>query len=513
MAPVQPRNPFTGLLVRAAFSLFALSALLAAPAAAVAEDLRIEQVTIISPQHAAPVKNATVTVHDERIVSITTGSDMPAQVAGARILDGRGLYLAPGLIDSHVHLVLIPGMTPQQEQAHPAIAHAAREQIPRSYLYFGYTTLIDLVSTPEWMQQWEAHSLRPDTYFCGAAPVLDGYPMNSLPKPERYREMPYFLLEAYPGSAVPPGIDAAAHTPEAVVRRIKAAGARCVKTFFERGFGGAHDLPLPKLTTIRALVRAAHAAHLPVLMHANSSEAQRFAVAAGVDIIAHGLWNWDEPLRVTTLTPAVEKILDDVIAAKMGWQPTIQVLDGLRGLFDPGVLSDPLLAQVLPASLIEWYRTPEGQWFHDQTDRTMVTAAKGPRAHAEQARQIFGALITRDESAVRYMAQHGGRILFGTDTPSAPTYANAPGLNGWLEMHRLAEAGMTPAQIFRAATIVNAEALGLSEVGTIAVGKRANLLLLRADPSQTIEAYDDIADIILHGRVIDRITLRADRLQ
>ena len=499
--------------MRTALILLALTPVVAASSVA-AQDLRIEQVTIISPDHAGAVKNATVTVHDERIASITTSTDKAAEIPATRIVDGRGLYLAPGLIDSHVHLVLIPGMTPEQERAHPAIARAAREQIPRSYLYFGYTTLVDLVSTPEWMHEWEAHTTRPDTYFCGAAPVQDGYPMNSIAKPERYRLMPYFLVESDAKSAAPPGIDATAHTPEAVVKRIKAAGAICVKTFFERGFGGAHDLPLPQLATVRALVRAAHAAHLPVLMHANSSEAQRFAVAAGVDIIAHGLWNWDEPLPVLTPTPAVQKILDDAIAAKMGWQPTVQVLGGLRGLFDPTVLSDPLLAQVLPASLIDWYRSAEGQWFRDQTDRTMsVAAAPGTHARSEQARQIFGALITRDENAVRYIAGHGGRILFGTDTPSAPTYANAPGLNGWLEMHRLAEAGMTPAQIFRAATVVNADALGLADIGTIAVGKRANLLLLRADPSQTIEAYDDIATIILRGRVIDRVALRADRLQ
>lgn len=67
------------------------------------------------------------------------------------------------------------------------------------------------------------------------------------------------------------------------------------------------------------------------------------------------------------------------------------------------------------------------------------------------------------------------------------------GLNGWEEMHRLVDAGLTPGQIFRAATIVNAEALGLDrEIGTVQPGKRANLLLLRKDPAHTIEAYDEI---------------------
>ena len=71
---------------------------------------------------------------------------------------------------------------------------------------------------------------------------------------------------------------------------------------------------------------------------------------------------------------------------------------------------------------------------------------------------------------------------------------------------------MTPLQIFRAATIVNAEALGLDrEVGTVRSGKRANLLLLRKDPTVTIDAYQDIVKVILRGRVIDRAELAADR--
>jgi imidazolonepropionase-like amidohydrolase len=110
------------------------------------------------------------------------------------------------------------------------------------------------------------------------------------------------------------------------------------------------------------------------------------------------------------------------------------------------------------------------------------------------------------------MAQHHARLLFGTDTPSSPTYANPPGLNAWLEMRHLADAGMTPAQIFQAATLSNARALKLDrEIGTVQVGKRANPLLVRADPRRTIEAYQEIAKVILDGRVLDPSMLAASR--
>jgi imidazolonepropionase-like amidohydrolase len=317
--------------------------------------------------------------------------------------------------------------------------------------------------------------------------------------------MPYFLVEPDNEAGLPPGVEAADHSPEAVVKRMKVDGAICVKTHFERGFGADRNLPVPKLATIRALVRAAHAAGMPVLLHANSSEAQTFGLEAGVDVFAHGLWNWSEPRATTEITPAVKKILDGVINGKRGWQPTIQVLYGERDMFNDSFLSEPMLARAMPRSVIEWYGTSEGQWFHDLLAKAMHLQ------QGEKPPDVDGSGIARVSNCVSYLAQHNARLLFGSDTPSDATYANPPGLNGWLEMHRLADAGMTPAQLFRAATLSNAEALGLSrEVGTVQVGKRANLLLLREDPTRNIDAYDSVEKVILHGRVLDPAELAAN---
>jgi len=276
------------------------------------------------------------------------------------------------------------------------------------------------------------------------------------------------------------------------------------------------EMPAPRLDTIRALVKAAHVVHMPVFIHANGTDAQEFAVQAGADIIAHGLWHWNREPQSTDLTARARTILVSVLAANMGWQPTMQVLYGERDLFDPSYLSDPMLTRVLPAIALEWYASPEGQWFHDILAPIVLP---GPLLESHDrsaqwnfARSAFEAPIARNANATGYMAAHQARILFGTDTPSAPTYANPPGLNGWIEMRRLTEAGLTPAQVFRAATLSNATALGLSrEIGTVQPGMRANLLLLRMDPTQTIQAYDEIVKVILHGRVLDRAELAAKR--
>jgi imidazolonepropionase-like amidohydrolase len=501
----QGRRSGFGVLLRAA----ALGALLPTATLAAAE-LRIEHATVVSAGRAART-DAEVIVRDGRIVALARAPrKSPPLAHGTQVLDATGLYLAPGLIDSHVHLGGIPGMSDEQEQAHPDIARAAREQFPKSYLAFGFTTLIDLISTREGMARWKSHDPVPDTYFCGGAPLIDGYPLNYIPRAVRYSALPYMIVEPGTKTPLPPQVEAAAHTPQAVVTRMQADGAICVKTFFERGFGDAHDLPVPQPETIRALVRAAHAAGLPVLMHANSAEAQSFALDGGVDIIAHGLWNTTDTAPEGELTPAMHKVLDRVIASGTGWQATTQVMYGLRELFGPEFLADPRLPRAVPRSLIDWYGTREGQWFHD----TVVASAPGsdPRAQDAKMRENFGDPIGRVTAAVGYLAKHGARILFGTDTPSAPTYANPPGLNGWLEMQHLNAAGMSAAQIFEAATLANARAFKLDhEIGTVEPGKRANLLLLRADPRVTIAGYEHIVKVILGGRVLDPATLAAER--
>src|SRR5262249_7936655 len=147
-----------GLLPLAALSALWIGSAL--DAQALAQELLIEHATVVSPQSANELQNATVTVHEGRISAVSSaapGKRAALQRAGVQVLDGRRLYLVPGLIDSHVHLSSIPGMTDEQELAHPDIARTARAQIPSSYLYFGFTTLIDLISAPEAMTRWKTH--------------------------------------------------------------------------------------------------------------------------------------------------------------------------------------------------------------------------------------------------------------------------------------------------------------------------------------------------------------------
>ena len=125
--------------------------------------------------------------------------------------------------------------------------------------------------------------------------------------------------------------------------------------------------------------------------------------------------------------------------------------------------------------------------------------------------QIDRGPIRRVRQVVAYLASKNANFLFGTDTPSAPTYGNLPGLNGYLEMQQLKDAGMSLAQIFRAATINNAREFKLdSQLGTIEPGKIANLVLLKQSPLESITGYDSISAVIVHGKLVQRETLKAD---
>ncbi len=468
-------------------------------------DLLIRDVVILSPHDLKRRPATDVLIRGGLIDAIGPSAETQAAESTAG-LDGAGRFLIPGLIDGHTHLNEVPGMTFNHEQKYPGVAADARRQIPRSYLYHGFTTVIDLNAHPDVIAQWNSQAIGPRAYFCGAAPVFDGYPTSYIPKPVRYKIMPYFLYDEARSADFPDGFEPRLHTPEAVVERIHAGGGICVKTHHERGFRGRGDLPVPAVDLVRQLVAAAHAKELPVLLHANSESAQSFGVAAGVDAFAHGMWTWNDR-AATEMSPAIESIVDATLARDIAVQPTIQVLYGEQDIHNPAYLDDARLTHVLPSSLLDWYRTDDGQWWR----RRMLEVPIVARLVDEGLwMELDAPPIARVSAVLRYFADRDGRLLFGSDTPSDPTFANPPGLNGRFEMDRWIEAGVSLPTLFRAATIDNAKFFGLdSEIGSIEVGKRADLLLLGKSPLDDVSAYDTIEYVILAGAAFERSSFSA----
>jgi len=391
-------------------------------------DVWIQDVTLISAERAMPLPHAHVVVRGGKIAA--AGIDLPgAAEPGVTVIKGTGKYLVPGLIDGHVHLAQVPGMTPEQEAAMPEAVEAYDRQLPRSYLYFGFTAVVDLnvVDRPR-LERLRAADVGPAIFDCGnALAIANGYGMAGLPPAVRFELYPNFLYDSRQAKSIPKKYAPEDHSPEAAVGRVAAGGGVCVKTFYEPGFDPrVGKLPVPTVELIRQVREASHQRKLPLLLHANSLEAHRFAVEVKPDAVVHGMWNWGQAnTGGAELPTAVRDVLDQERLAGIGMMPTSRVISGLGDLFSPAFLDDRHLTRVLPAQILSWYRSKDGQWFV----REMVQGMGG--LSAERARGVLVGIQTLGLRASVLFAREGGRILFGSDTPSAPTYANPPGYNGY----------------------------------------------------------------------------------
>jgi hypothetical protein len=385
----------------------------------------------------------------------------------------------------------------------PKLVEAYERQLPRSYLYFGFTTVIDLnVVDRKRVDRIRSAEIGPAVFDCDNALALaNGYPMVYAPAARRFEMYRNFLYDPRQSTSIPEKYSAKAHSPEAAVGRVAAAGSVCVKAHYEPGFDPAVGrLPVPTTELMRQVRDAAHARALPLLLHANSLDAHRFAVDVGADAVVHGMWNRPAATSASDPLPdSVREVLDAEVRSRLAYMPTMQVLNGLTDLFDPMFLDRPALAKVLPAELIAWYRTQEGRWFA----REIAPGFAGQPP--ERLLTTRRAAKPNQQRATAYIVKQGGRIAFGSDTPSAPTYANPPGYNGFLELQELEGVGLPPDRILAAATLENARLFRLeNDYGTIAAGKMASMLLLRNDPLKSSSAYDSIEWLVVKGRVIPR---------
>lgn len=487
---------------------FLLAMLTCACAPTLREGLLINDATIISADAGAPYR-ADVHIVDGLIAALAP--ELRA-APGVEVLDARGLFLTPGLIDSHVHIGHPIGLSDEQIEQHPELYGQYLEQLPRSYLFFGFTTLIDLDLSERNRARFESAPVRPRLLGCGRGiRQPGGYGPTLFPADVRYRIFPEFVWDERFAGELPTGADPAEHTPEAVVRRIAEGGAVCIKTYAEPGFGGVFDWPMPSQETLVALRRAAHAHGLPLVVHATDVNGWRVGIDADADVIAHGLWHWEGDRLSAELPAEARGVLAAAAGAGVQMQPTMQVLHGERSTYTWDLTDDPRLAQALPPAFLDWMRSDEAQW--SRRDLRDLYDRVAPRIGHPDTPPIalLDAADARVAASTRVFVEDGGTLLFGSDTPAQEGIGNPPGLNGLMEIERWSAAGIPPEIIFAALTARNAEAFNLDDVGRIAEGMRADLLLMAENPMHSATAYDTIAFVIVAGEPLPRSALSAAR--
>lgn len=492
-------------LVSILFSLISFGALTASANSVDTESLVIRNVTVVNADATLSKKPLNVLIARGKIQAIGAWA-----FKADKVVDGTGQYLIPGLIDTHVHLRGVPGV-PDGELEKADFYQQAVAQIPRSYLYAGFTTLLDLVNTKTFIDSWNSQPIAPKAYFCAPAPIPKGYPIVDIPEEELQKldAARYFLHDRHSHSHID-FADPADHTPAHLVAAMKQDGALCAKIFYEKGFGARKNLPVPSEAIVRELVKEAHQKGLPVFLHGNSQESYEFALATGVDMLVHGLWN----APPSTTTGELENIAQHLITAKISVQPSVQVIYGEQELLNPAFFQQESLRHYMPGKLIDWYQTPAGGWMKDEIGSYFgKDASITAEQKYQQIKAVYQPLLTRVKQVSQPLNKKS-LLVFGSDTPSGPIYTQFPGLNGRMEMERWLAMGIPLADLFKALTIGNAKRMGLEkDIGSVTKHKRADLLLLGKNPLEDASAYDSINWIILQGKLIARDDLSAQKIK
>ena len=414
--------------------------------------IAIRNVTVIDVEQGRRLPGRTVVIQNGRIAAVGTA----AVPRGARVIDGSGRFLIPGLWDMHVHS---PGPS-------------AARLLPL-YVQHGVTAIRDMGSDAEQLTRWRNAIARGDMVgprILMAGPILDG-PL---------------------GFAMP-----AEHRRWRIEVTSAAGAMRVVDSLGDLGvdFIKVHERLSPEVLAAiatRARERGLHAAgHIPTRAGAEA------AVAAGLRSIEH-LVNVPVPCpaheraAVQPRTP-FERIFgscasDDLSPlyrrfAEAGVWHTPTLVVQRRLALGPGRVRGDPGTRMIPAEIVQTL--------------TRVAPIDPPNIPAESRRRVERLFQLR-LAQVRDMHRAGVKLLAGTDGPIV-----SPGWALHEELKLFVQAGLSAAEALRAATIEPARYFSAADsLGSIAVGKRADLVVLDADPLRDIANVARVRMVFRDGRQV-----------
>jgi hypothetical protein len=470
---------------------------LAAPAASAARaqtadrgTIAITHTTVIDVATGNRLPDRTVVVREGRIATIGAG----AAPRDARIVDGTGAFLIPGLWDMHTHLggagVATNVLFPLQ------IANGVtgiREMTSDCYERPGCERAMTIDTVRDWQRGIAAGRIV-GPRIVASSPMLDG------PTPTWAYAVPI----------------ADAKAARAAVRTFKARGVDFLKVYSL----------LPR-DAFFALADEAKRQHLPFAGHVPISVSALEASNAGMASMEHGHGLQEGcSSRDSSLRAEQQRLIDLLISAKehnLLVEPIYveQALDAFttydqakcRALF--AAFARNHTAQVPTLTLVEsWAREHDPRRLSDPRYRYIPeflrnaweAFADAPQADVPNERAVRAERLQWLENVVGEMQRAGVPILAGTEEGGASFVY--PGFAIHDELQLLARSGLTPLEALQAATINPARFLHATDsLGTVAVGKRADLVLLDADPLLDIANTKRIRAVIADGRLFDRARL------
>lgn len=437
--------------------------------------LVLSRVNVVDVERGTIRRDVTVTIANGRIATIDAagGSRLPG---GAHTIAAAGQYLIPGLWDMHVHwyserylpLFIANGVVGVRQMFGAPLHLQWRERINRGELlgprHIVGSTIVD-GPNPVWPGSLVAATAQ-DGQAAVARIKRDGYDFVKV-----YNRLPRAAYFAIIEESLRSGMSVEGHVPAAVgVRDATAAGQRAIE----------------------------HMSGL--LMGASSAPHERERSDAGVQLSAHPGSNLDEAGRaalrfqrdrmLATYDPSKAAALIDGFRQRGTWHcPTLVVLRASAMLDDAAFTNDSRLKYMPPSVLPSW-----------KPDASPLRSWK-TRADYEVDRRT----LRLQMQLVVAMQRAGVNLLAGTDVLNPYAF---PGFSLHDELALLVDAGLTPAQALRTATVNPARYLGkIMSQGTVDEGKVADLVLLDANPVEDIKATTKIAAVLLGGRVFDRAAL------
>ena len=423
-------------------------------------DIAFVGVTVLTmTEGAAALTGQTVLVSGDSVAAVGVTSEITVP-DDATIVAGEGRFLMPSLADMHVHL-----------------EHGDDVRVLDLFLANGVTTVRNMDGRPylaQWRDRISHGDLRGPRIFT-AGPILDGDP------PARDDNL-----------AIGSGDEA-----REVVRDQTAAGYDFLKVYT--------NLSLEAYT---ATVEEAATQGLAVAGHVPRS-------VPLTDALSSGMWSIE---HVTSLGALVES---DESPFRDGWHwsklylampvDTGKFPEVASKVRAAGVAIVPTLIQaeraIAPQHVIEaWLRSPEMAYIG--TDGLDFWEQMATRSHDRMDEADWLLVEAGREnrlSLVRALYEGGATLLAGSDTPNPFV---VPGFSLHDELALFETAGVERARILALATREAARFLGvLEEVGTVEVGKRADLILLDADPRESLSTLRTPAGVMAAGRWLPRGTL------
>jgi imidazolonepropionase-like amidohydrolase len=419
---------------------------------------------------ATPAFVGDVLIEGDRITAV--GAEL-VPPEGARVLDLRGKTLLPGLIDSHVHVAAVPGSDLRGD---------SRE------------TLIDHIQAG--LQA---------TLACGFTTVLDtGIPMDEIPLIKQWetegRTMPRVLLLGIPLSPpdgyITPLVPGAPSfgTPDALrahLDALEALGAQGMKLTMEEGFvRPLWPLHSPEMQV--EIREQTQAREMRVYTHAMSNREVGLALDVGTYALVHPP---EDPSR--TLLKRLAEEQPYVMS-------TMTIHDMFMGEHEVERQAGAWVELRVPPELLATARQPELDWavpVREQMTPRLPRFLHGSverNLHSEQGTQRRVQAIQR---SVRRMHAAGVPIVLGSDAGNWTLLPFAfQGVSSVRELELLGEAGLSPVEALIAATSRPAEMLGMAdEIGRIAPGLRADLVIVNGDPLVDLSAIRDLEGVLQSG--------------